>query len=173
MQAYELVHINEYSDYTLSGGFPFGVTSGTTVATIMRQLAEFAKAHHLSLFASMASVNDAKRAFPGAYAQPVTRIVVPTEDAKLTGDQILSATVSDEFRISKVEFQLSGEGLRGALIGVGNLKLIVVGKNTVLGFRALWNTADVPNGSYKLRSVVYDALGKVTYSVATDVTLAN
>jgi hypothetical protein len=173
MKAYELVHINEYSDYTLSGGFPLGVTSGTTVATTIRQLAEVAKAHHLSLFASMASVNDAKRAFPGGYTQPVTRIVVPTEDAKLTGDQLLSATVSDEFRITKAEFQLSGEGLRGALIGVGNMKLIVVGKNTVLGFRTLWNTADIPNGIYHLRSVVYDALGKVTYSVPTDVTLAN
>ena len=91
----------------------------------------------------------------------------------MTGDQLLSATVSDEFRITKAEFQLSGEGLRGALIGVGNMKLIVVGKNTVLGFRTLWNTADIPNGIYHLRSVVYDALGKVTYSVPTDVTLAN
>lgn len=173
MEAYELVHINEYSDYTLSGGFPFGVTSGTEVETNIRRLAEVAKAHHLSLFASTAAVNDAKKAFPGDYTQPVTRTVVPTEDAKLTGDQILSATVSDEFRITKVEFQLSGEGFRGALIGVGNMELIVVGKNIVLGFRALWNTADVPNGSYDLRSVVYDALGQVTYSVATDITIAN
>jgi hypothetical protein len=167
-----VAHIDEYSDYTLSGGFPFGATNGIGIAKEKRRLAQEAETDHLSLFASAATLNDAKRAFPGAYTQLITRVLVPTENAKLTGDQLLTAMVDSEFRITKVEYRLTGTGLRNELIGVGTSESTRFG-NTTSGYRALWNTADVPNGRYDLRSVVYDASGKVTYSNATAVTVAN
>ena len=173
MEAYQLAHINEYSDYTLSAGDLFGAANAAGLARERLQLAQVAKTHHLTLFASEATLDDAERAFPGAYTQPVTKVLVPSENAKLTGDQLLAASIiSDEFRITKVEYQLTGEGLMGKLIGVGTSGFNRFG-NVTSGYRALWNTADVPNGSYDLRSVVYDASGNVTYSIATAVTLAN
>jgi hypothetical protein len=168
--AHVFVNINEYSDYTLSGGFPLGFADGITAATNLRHLAEMAKAHHLNLFASTAEVNDAERAIPGDHTQPITRVLDPLRGNDLKGNQLLGASGSDEFRVTRVDFQLTGGGLRGALIGVG--KSYYTGWNTEEWYTE-WNTAGIPNGPYGLQSVLYDASGNVTYSIAVPVTVAN
>ncbi len=46
-------------------------------------------------------------------------------------------------------------------------------RQTVFGWLLGWKTTDVPNGSYDLRSLVYDAAGKVAYSKSIAISVKN
>ncbi len=167
--AHLFVDADMYSDYTLSGGFPFGVADGVYVATTIRQLAGMAKRHHLALFASPSEIADAERPVPGDSSRRVTSVIEPSNGRGLRGSQLLTASTSDEFRVTEVDFRLTGVGVRSALIGVG--KSSYVGSTEV--WRTEWNTVGVPNGTYGIQSVLYDASGNVTASTPVSVTVAN
>ena len=54
---------------------------------------------------------------------------------------------SDAVGVTKVEFELTGEGLRNVPISSG--------KPSPYGWFAFWHTTTVPNGNYTLECVAY------------------
>jgi hypothetical protein len=96
---------------------------------------------------------------------PTTSVLLPSNGASLKGTQDLVASAFDYATLTKVEFRLTGGALNNALIATGTSGLY--------GWAAGWNTASVPNGTYTLQSVAYDAGGLSTSSTGITVTVAN
>jgi len=67
--------------------------------------------------------------------------------------------------VSKVEFDLTGAS--------GHAEVIATGQSSLVGWLARWNTTTVANGTYTLRSVVYDASGRSSQSNSITVTVSN
>lgn len=95
----------------------------------------------------------------------ITTVLLPSGGATLSGGQYLDAGVSDELPVVKVEFQISGDGLSDVSIS-GSVR-------TYYGWIGGWSTTRVPNGSYTIQSVAYDAAGRVVVSPGVPVTVAN
>jgi phosphatidylinositol-3-phosphatase len=74
---------------------------------------------------------------------PTTNVVLPSNNATLSGDEYLDAVTSPS--VSKVTYELTG----GALTD----QVIATGTPTLYGWLAAWNTTNVPNGMYTLQSV--------------------
>ncbi len=96
---------------------------------------------------------------------PTTSVVLPSNGASLAGSQYLDAFASDYGTLAKVEFHLTGGTLNNALIATGT--------PTYYGWLAGWNTTTVPNGTYTLQSVAYDAGGLSAHSTGITVTVDN
>ena len=96
---------------------------------------------------------------------PTTSVVLPSNGASLAGSQYLDAIAFDWGTLTKVEFHLTGGTLNNALIATGT--------STIYGWIAGWNTTTVPNGTYTLRSLAYDAGGLSTYSTGITVNVHN
>ncbi len=136
------------------------VNSRAPAVILIRQMASFAKAHHLSLFATGAVALYKKEGLPRA-----TAVVAPRHGATLKGLQWLVATTSDNSVVIRVEFRLTGGRLKNTVIAIGN--------STVYGWFTEWSSSTVPNGTYTLQSVVHDAAGHVTYSPGVVVKIKN
>jgi peptidoglycan/LPS O-acetylase OafA/YrhL len=101
---------------------------------------------------------------PGTVTDLFTSVESPRET--LSGSVWLAADASsDNLPVTRVEFRLSGGGLRDHLIGTGT-------KSSV-GWLFYWNTTTVVDGTYTLQSVAYDALGTMTRSTGIRITLRN
>jgi hypothetical protein len=96
---------------------------------------------------------------------PTTSVVLPSNGASLTGGRWLDAVASDYGKVTKVEYRLTG--------GTFNKTLIATGTSTAYGWIAGWDTTTVPDGSYTLQSVAYDAAGLSTYSAGVPITVDN
>jgi Bacterial Ig domain len=96
---------------------------------------------------------------------PTTSVLVPSSGATLSGSPWLDASASDSGTVTKVEFRLTGGALSNALVATGT--------STVWGWLANWNTTSVPNGTYTLQSVAYDASGNSGQSTGVPITIAN
>ncbi len=96
---------------------------------------------------------------------PTTSVLVPSNGASLTGNQWLDASAFDYGTLTKVEFRLTGGTLNKALIATGTA--------TYYGWLAFWSSTNVPNGTYTLQSVAYDAGGLSTYSAGVTVNVDN
>ncbi len=96
---------------------------------------------------------------------PTTSVVLPANGASLAGSQYLDATAFDYGTLTKVEFSLTGGSLNHAVIATGT--------PTYYGWFAGWNTTTVPNGTYTLQSVAYDAGGLSTYSADITINVNN
>lgn len=94
-----------------------------------------------------------------------TKVVIPTNDATLSGTTGLDAVASAYYPVSRVEFLLTGEGLHG--------KVIADGVPTRFGWIARWTTTSVASGTYSLQSKGYDAFGASTLSTSTTITINN
>ncbi len=105
-------------------------------------------------------------AVPNPSPNPGSTVTVPSAGTKVTGLQTLEAnaydTVSD---IDQVQFVLTGGSLTDAVIGTGT--------QSSSGWRAGWQSASVPDGTYSLQSVIRDEVGNVTYSPAVTITVSN
>ena len=95
---------------------------------------------------------------------PTTTIGAPASGAVLTGGQWLDAAASDDVGVVHVDFRVTGGSLNNALICSAVL--------TDFGWLGGWNTSAVPNGSYTLSSVAYDAAGNSAVSPGVPVTVA-
>jgi hypothetical protein len=95
----------------------------------------------------------------------VTGMVRPANGAKVSGTTLLDATATGFYRVTKVEFRLTGGALNNALIATGT--------PTYYGWLAKWNTTTVPNGTYTIKSVAYDASGNSGQSAGVTITVAN
>jgi hypothetical protein len=93
---------------------------------------------------------------------PTTSVVLPANGATLSGSQTLDATASPG--TSQIKFQLSGNGLTNDVVAVG--------KSTLYGWSATFDTTTVPNGTYSLQSVATSG-GLTGTSPAVTVTVNN
>jgi branched-subunit amino acid transport protein len=135
---------------------------GAADVGFIRQSAQIAKDRHLSLFAThyagvglLTELTDVR-----------TRMLNPANGATLRGTCLLDAVASDMSGVTKVEYRLTDSATgRNALIGVG--------KPTLYGWVASWNTVGTANGAYEVRSVAYGYGGKTSYSPAVGVQISN
>jgi outer membrane protein assembly factor BamB len=97
---------------------------------------------------------------------PTTSVVVPSDGATVSGTTTLDASASDNVKVSKVEFRLTGGSLNNALIGV-------VHTPSNAGWIVRWDTTTVPNGVYTLNSVAYDPAGNSGRSPDISITVQN
>ena len=96
---------------------------------------------------------------------PSTSVLFPSSGATLSGSGLLDASASGNVAVTKVEFRLTGGALNNALIATAT--------PTYYGWLAGWNTTTVPNGTYTLQSVAYDASGNSGKSAGVTITVAN
>jgi phosphatidylinositol-3-phosphatase len=96
---------------------------------------------------------------------PSTAVVLPTNNATVSGPQYLDATASNG--VTKIVYELSG--------GPANLsgQTIATGTPTIYGWLAKWDTTAVPDGTYTLQGVASYAGGVSGASPAVNVTVAN
>ena len=96
---------------------------------------------------------------------PVIKMVYPANRSLVKGRQAVAAVASFNVGLTKVEFQVTGNGLLNAVIGSALL---------THGLQVLrWNTTSVPNGTYTIRSVAYDAAGSTSMSKSITVHVKN
>jgi hypothetical protein len=96
---------------------------------------------------------------------PTTEVTIPTENSTLRGTPFLSASASDSFGVTKVQFEVSGEGLVDTVVSAA--------APYRYGWLGSWHTESVPNGQYRLQSVAYNAAGKVGHSKSILVKVEN
>jgi outer membrane protein assembly factor BamB len=95
----------------------------------------------------------------------VTSVLAPSSGAFLAGGQWLDASASGNSGVSRVEFHLTGGTLNDALIATAT--------PSYYGWLAGWDTTTVPDGTYTLQSVAYDAGGDIGRSAGITVTVHN
>ncbi len=98
-----------------------------------------------------------------------TTIEKPSKGTVLTGHQFLSANVTGSLGIplgvTRVEFRATGAEAQNLVVGTA--------VPFEYGWLAGWDTRAVPNGTYTLRSVVYDAAGSSASSPGVVVQVRN
>ena len=95
----------------------------------------------------------------------VTSVVPPAHDAKLAGTTLLDAKATAWVPLTKVVFILTDPHHPGMTISEGS--------STKYGWLAKWNTASVPDGTYWLQSIAYDAGGASKTSTPVQITIRN
>jgi phospholipase C len=96
---------------------------------------------------------------------PQTAVIVPSGGATLSGNADFGASASDNVGVKKVEFHLSGGSLSDSLI--------TTAVPTLYGWLTSWDSTTVPNGSYSLQSVAFDAAGNSTHSTGVAIAVNN
>jgi peptidoglycan/xylan/chitin deacetylase (PgdA/CDA1 family) len=104
-------------------------------------------------------------AFGPEKVPPTTSILVPSNGAALSGSTVLDASATDNVKVSRVEFHLTGGNFNNAFIGAATL--------TQYGWIYSWDTTSVPNGPYTLNSVAYDAAGNSSRSPNVNIAVQN
>ena len=95
-----------------------------------------------------------------------TNVLVPSNGSWVSGSQVvLEAGASDVAGVTKVEFHLTGGSLNNALIATAT--------PSSQGWTASWNSTTVPDGTYTLQSVAYDAAGNQGASSGVTVIVEN
>ncbi len=92
-------------------------------------------------------------------------MLLPSNDATITGGSWLDAAASSPVGIASVNFEVSGGSISNQVIGTGHA--------TLYGYIGGWDATDVPNGTYTLQSVATDILGNSTTSAGITVTVDN
>jgi peptidoglycan/LPS O-acetylase OafA/YrhL len=92
-------------------------------------------------------------------------ILVPATRSTVSGTTSLEAKAPADVNVTRVEFRISGGPVHDALIGIG--------KPTLDGWLAGWDTTSVANGTYAVQAFAYDAAGKMARSKAVTVFVDN
>ena len=95
----------------------------------------------------------------------VPHLFVPANDATLSSTAVLDALVTGYFKVTKVEFYLTGASQHDTLIGTA--------RTTPYGWVTRWNTTTVANGTYTLQSVAYDVAGRSGHSNGISIIVKN
>ncbi len=103
----------------------------------------------------------------GASTPPVTAVLLPRNGSTIHGTQVLDAVAWAGFRdkITSVEFVLTGGSYRKSVLGRAT--------PSIFGWVYVWNTTDVPGGSYALRSMARDPAGAIVYSEKITISVDN
>jgi hypothetical protein len=134
-------------------------------AQFLRRMDQVAMTHHLSLFATGDAADYRAMGLIVDPSTPTTKIALPPDGSVLNGSPLLSATATDYFGVSKVEFEASGQGLHERVISDG--------QPYPYGWLGKWRTTSVPNGRYTLEAVAFNAAGRSARSAAVDVIVDN
>ena len=95
-----------------------------------------------------------------------TSVLLPSSGSWVSGSQVvLEADASDAVGVTKVEFHLTGGSLNNALVATAT--------SSSQGWTASWNSTTVPDGTYTLHSVAYDAAGNQGASTGVTVIVEN
>ena len=94
---------------------------------------------------------------------PTTTVVLPSNNATLSGTQNLDATASSG--VVQVQYELTGGALNGYVIATAT--------PTYVGWAASWNTTGVPDGTYTLQSFASYFGGVTGTSPGVTVTINN
>ena len=98
---------------------------------------------------------------------PVMKVAVPSNGSVVRGPQIVDAFAPLSFSdVSRVDFQLSGPHLHDKVIGSVAVK-------QQYGWYFIWETTDVPDGTYTLRSIAYGPSGDHSASASVSLRVAN
>jgi hypothetical protein len=96
---------------------------------------------------------------------PTTSVTVPSNNATVSGSQVLDAGASDAIGVTQVQYEITGGSLSHTIVGTGSA--------SIYGWLASWNSTTVANGTYALQSVATDAEGLVTASAPITITVNN
>jgi hypothetical protein len=145
-------------------GAPDGLVTvlGDLPPTYLRQNAAYARSRHFSLFNTALVAKDARQ---GLFPSLLTQVLQPTDGARVSGVTVLDAGVTSTAGIVKVQFEVTGNGLDSVPVGTARI--------TVAGWISVWNTITVPNGYYKVQSVLYRSGGRVSASSPIWVAVSN
>ena len=94
---------------------------------------------------------------------PVTRVLKPVADAKLSGSEYLDAIASSKLGVRNVEFRITGDGRT----------IIEPAVSSYYGWLSGWNTRSVPDGTYTVYSIAEGNDGLVTTSTGVEVKVRN
>ena len=95
-----------------------------------------------------------------------TNVLLPSSGSWVSGSQVaLEAGASDVVGVTKVEFHLTGGSLHDTLIATAT--------PSSQDWTASWNSTTVPDGTYTLQSVAYDAIGNQGLSPGVTVIVEN
>jgi Putative Ig domain/Bacterial Ig domain len=94
---------------------------------------------------------------------PTTTVIAPSNNASVSGSQILDATASSG--VTGVQYELTGGSLNDSVIATAS--------STAYGWLVSWNTTGVPNGTYTLQSVASYAGGVSGTSAPVTIKVAN
>jgi hypothetical protein len=97
--------------------------------------------------------------------KPTTNVFYPSTGASLRQTTTFAASASSPFGISKVEVRATGGALSDAVVGTAS--------QTGFGWILNWDTTQVADGTYSVRSVAYDMAGKSTASTSISVGIDN
>jgi peptidoglycan/LPS O-acetylase OafA/YrhL len=98
-------------------------------------------------------------------ALPSVRMADLANGAVLKGQHGLAAVTAFNLGVSRVDFEITGAKLHDAVIGAGTF--------SPFGWALKWNTRSVPNGTYVVRSVVFNAAGVSRASKGVVVRISN
>ncbi len=115
-----------------------------------RQLISFAQQNHLTLFASSSSVEALVRAgLPYSHSSLTTTVLFATNDASTAGVINLIALAQGDYGVAKLHFDIAGPS--------GSREVVNANAANAHGaWLGKWDTALLPNGRYRVRSVAYD-----------------
>ena len=100
------------------------------------ELTVVARTHHLSLFGAGQVDAFLRQGLPRDTIAPITAMVMPTTRSVLRGDMLIGARASDNYGVTKVEFQLTGSNFTDVVIATG--------VPFVYGWLGGWNTRNDP-----------------------------
>ena len=129
------------------------------------RLAEVARVHRLSLFGTGAVGDYLRTGLPRDVVPPVVEIRLPAPGSVLRGAHFISASASDLYGVTKVEFVL--------LSPSGPDQVVAEGTRYEYGWLGGWHTNTVADGTYRLQAVASDAAGNVGRSGSVPVRVAN
>ena len=132
----------------------------------IRGLAEAAKKDHLSFFATSEAASLARMNLPKIeYSPPKTSVTRPTDGAILRGREYIVATVSVDYPLTSVNFQIRSSG--------GQQVELLHSHQFPYGWLGALVTTNLPNGPYTLRSIAKDVTGHFSTSQVVQITIEN
>jgi hypothetical protein len=98
-------------------------------------------------------------------APPPTNVALPSSGEALRGRALVDAQVRQGMPVRSVGFRLLGPG--GTVTDIGS------GTHTKYGWLLQWDTTAVPNGSYRIESMVVENGGGTATSAPVSISIAN
>jgi hypothetical protein len=139
--------------------------AGYQTTGFIRKMVAFTRSHRLALFSTSEAAQYARQSIPINSTPPLTVMAKPTAGQVLHGSEFLLAGASDEYGVTKVQFELR-KGQSGS-------RVISQGSRTTFGWLGAWNTLAVPNGEYFLRSAAFAPGGLEAASPWVEVEVKN
>jgi hypothetical protein len=118
----------------------------------------------LGLAATGLGIDALRKIGNGNASDPATSIALPTSGATLSGLAGLSALPIGP-NVTAVDFLATGGSYHDTKIAAGGF--------TRFGWASAWRTTNVPNGTYEITSVGYNAAGQSTSSASVSVKVKN